>query len=186
VANQPVLRPNGIVGYPAIDFAGTTWLENTLTNLVASNSAYSVLVVAQNGSGAFFTIRRSTPYSTSGFLTNATYVHGDGVNAYANVTVPDTTAQTQSATYGFQSAHIYKGGAVNPDIFLNTSQLTPSIGTHQATESGTTGFVVGSNASGSQYWGGLIAEIIVCSGAISAEDLARVQTYQANTFAYAP
>jgi hypothetical protein len=45
---------------------------------------------------------------------------------------------------------------------------------------------VGSNASGSQYWGGLIAEIIVCSGAISSENLVKVAAYQANTFAYAP
>ncbi len=178
-ANQPVFNATGLNGCPAIDFTGSKWLENTVNNLVAANSAYSVLAVAKNGSGALFTIRRTTTYAASMFYTGTTYVHGDGVNGYANVTVSPTTTITQSATTAFKSCHKFVGGLNNPVIYLGGSVQNNTSGgaTHQTTETGSTGFQVGTNAA-SQFWGGLISEIIVCSGAIADADRQNVEAYQ--------
>lgn len=177
--SRPPVSAAAIGGKDALNFASSKFLENTLTNLVTANSAYSVLVVAKNGSGALFTLRRGTQYSTSMFFGATTFVHGDGVNASANVSVSNTLAETQSGTNAFYSCHRYIGGANNPNIFLNGTQRSiTSGGTVQATETGSQGFLVGTNpAPGNQFWNGLIAEVAVTSNAIATADRQNFENY---------
>jgi hypothetical protein len=111
-----------IGGKPAIDFSTSRFLENTATNLISTGGQpYSVLTVAQNGSGALLTLRRSTKYSASMFFIQTdTFVHGDGIDPLANVKVPNTSAITQSAVSAFKSCHRYNGAAFGlPQTYLN-------------------------------------------------------------------
>lgn len=179
-ADRPVVSAAAIGGKPAIDFSGSKFLENALTNMVAANTARSALCVAKNINGCLISIRRSTAHSCSLFFEAAgtMYIHGDGVNMTSNVTIADASAETRSATNAFYSCHRFVGGANNPSLFLNgTSRPITSVGTQQATEDGSTGFLIGKNAS-DQFCNGLIAEVIYTSSAISPADRALVEAYQ--------
>lgn len=185
-ASQPLLVQNGIGGRPTLDFSGGKLMSSSgLDMITPGGSAYSVLAVAKNGSGALFTLRTSNVYSASIFYLSNTYVFSDGVNPAANMTVSNTLAETQSSTNAFKSCHRYKGVGTLVDIFLNGSQRAITSGapptTQQTTENGSAGFVMGSDAA-SQTWGGQIAEIIVMSGAISSDDRLRVERYQLDFF----
>lgn len=178
VANQPVFSATGLNGRPAIDFSGSTWFDNTTSNLVSAGSAYSVLIVAKTGNGEIFTIRRGTLYSGSGFFqSGTTVVYSDG-GGVTSTTVPNTAAITQTGTTGFKSCHKYSGTGTLPAIYLNGVAQTVA-GSNQTTENAATGFQIGNNAS-LLPWGGLIGEIIVCSGAIADADRLNVEAYQLN------
>lgn len=190
-ASRPILTPNAIGGRPALNFATTAFLENTIdsTNLgISAGSAYSVLVVAKNGSGALFALRRTNAYSASIFFQNATYIFSDGINPQGNMTVSNTLPETQSATNAFKSCHRFNGVNTWADIFINgtnrpiTSAVpSPPTGTYQTSETGSAGFYVGWDTA-SQAWGGLIAEIIVTRNAISDANRVRVESYQRDYF----
>jgi hypothetical protein len=116
------------------------------------------------------------------FLGTNTYVHGDGVDVSSNMTIANSSAITQSSTNGFSSAHIYNGAGSNATIYLNgVLQPITSVGTFQETENGTNGFYIGAT-SASQFWNGIIAEIIVCTEAISPIYRQRVAAYQLGFF----
>lgn len=181
--SQPTWVANAINGRPAIDFsAANTFLDTTAANLVPGGTPYSVMVVAKNGSGPLFTIRRNTTYSATKFQSTNTYVHGDGINPGSNVTVANTTAETQSALAGFKSCHRYYGAGLAPDIYLNGTKR-PVTGGTQANEAGTlSGYVLGADGTPGEVWLGLIAEVIVTSGAITDAYRTRVEQYQRDFF----
>jgi hypothetical protein len=187
--NRPTVTANAfaITGRSALDFTGGKWLENTVSNLSMSTGgeAYSVMVVAKTGNGALLSVRRVAVYTASIFLQTGpnTYVFSDGANVAANVTVASTAASTQSGAGGFKSCHRYLGTGNNPDVYLNGvgPLAITSVGTHQTTENGTTGFQVGTDPA-AQVWGGLIAEVIVMTGAITDSYRLRVEAYQQDFF----
>ncbi|MBK6697249.1 MAG: hypothetical protein IPG50_34435 [Myxococcales bacterium] len=183
-ALQPTWVPNAIGGRPALDFSGGKYLENTFNNPVTPDAAaYSVLAVAKNGNGTFFSLRRSAAYSASMFFLNIggnTYVYSNGS---ANVSVANTLPETQSASAAFKSCHRYAGSGVAPRIWLNATERNQTAGTVQGDQTGSTGFQVGTNSQGvPEPWNGLIAELIVVSGAISDLDRRRIEIYQRNFF----
>ncbi|WP_394845201.1 LamG domain-containing protein [Pendulispora brunnea] len=189
---DPKLRPRfiaaalGTRSRPAIDFGNGTFLEHVGNLLDAANSAYSVLIVGQSGNGALLTLRRSSVYSASLLFKsqNVFYVHGDGKNAFANVTTADLSNEITGTA--FASAHVYSGGTTNPTIYLNGLQRPiTSSGTRQTTEDGSAGLFLGKSPSG-QPWGGLISEVIVLNSAISAAALQKLLTYQTEFFGLPP
>ena len=187
-ANQPTLSTNAIGGRSAINFAGTTFMTNSNTNIVsAGGSPYSVLVVAKQGTGALFTLRQNTLYSATLFSGTNTYVHGDGINTFANITIANSSGTTNGAT-PFKSCHAFQGAGTWPNIYLNGIQQTITSGlppaTRQTTENGSaTGFVIASDVA-AQTWGGLISEIIVCTGTISDFFRKKVEGYQRDFFGF--
>lgn len=180
--NRPAFVTSAINGRPAINCAGSKWLESSVTSLIGAGGIYSVLAVAKNGNGGLFTLRRTTPCSSSVFVQSApnTFVFSDGVTP--NMTVLDTSALTQSSSTAFKSCHRYNGAGTLVDVFINGAQKSiNSSGKTQTTESGTTGFQVGANP-GNQFWNGLISEVIVAAGAISDLNRQKVELYQRDFF----
>lgn len=179
-ASQPTWVPNAINGRPALDFSGAnTFMDTSAATIIPTGGTpYSVLVVAKNGSGALFTLRRSTNYSASKFKGTTTLVYGDG--GVGSASVADTSAETQSAVNAFKSCHRYTGSGQTPQVYLN-EVARPVTGT-QTTESGSSGYVLGADATAGDAWLGLIAEIIVTSNAISSTYRKRVEQYQRDFF----
>jgi hypothetical protein len=181
-AFRPVLSsfPNGT---PALDFAGARWLENSVTNVVAtSRSTYTVLSVGQGSPipfGPTFTIRRGPGYSASLFVSSGgkLYVHSDGVSA-----VSLQQDITSTITAPFQSVHAYPGSATAPEIFVNGVARAVDVGAVQVAEIGLTGVLVGvcvPNVAGTQnqYWNGKLAEVVVLTGPLPVADRALWDEY---------
>lgn len=184
-ASQPPYVASGINGRPAVNFLNPTFLRNTATNLgIAAGSPYSVFLVAMHGSGPLFCLRLTQTYSATRWQGTNTYVYSDGVNNSSLVTVFDTSAETNSPTAPFKSATLFQGHGANPFVYLNgTNRTITSIATAQTTENGTTGFIVGADIS-PQCWGGLISEVIVCTGTISDFFRKKVEGYQRDFFGF--
>lgn len=180
-ASQPTLVPGAINGRPALDFSAfNVFMDTTAANLFPlGGSPYSVMLVAKNGSGALFTLRRSATYSASKFQSTTTTVYGDG--SLGSVTVPDTSSETHSSSVAFKSLHRYRGSGQTPDIFLNGTARTAT-GTQTLESGGNSGYVIAADATVGDAWSGLIAEIIVVRGAISDPDRLRVEAYQKDFF----
>lgn len=171
-----VFAGNGVGGKPTIDFAGGKFLENTVTSLGLAGSAYSVLLVAKGGNGSFLTLRRSLTYSASMFFLSNTYVYSNS-GGNNSIATPSTLPTTESSALGFKSCHRYTGSG-NPSVWLNANALSIS-GLGQATETGTTGFQVGTNTQAvPEPWNGFISELIVVGNAIADADRLRVEAYQ--------
>lgn len=174
--SRPVFAGNGVGGKPTIDFAGGKFLENTVTSLGLAGSAYSVLLVAKGGNGSFLTLRRSLTYSASMFFLSNTYVYSNS-GGNNSIATPSTLPTTESSALGFKSCHRYTGSG-NPSVWLNANALSIS-GLGQATETGTTGFQVGTNTQAvPEPWNGFISELIVVGNAIADADRLRVEAYQ--------
>lgn len=180
---------SGISGQPTVAFgAGKSMV--IASNLVTANSSYTVITVGRNVAGALFTVRKSITYSCSlawavpafGYL-----VHSDGFNNSSNIQIADAAAETASPTIPFVTIHAYKGGALVPLFYINgTSRAIIPPNQTQATEGGTAGCIVYSNAPSGQDAGGECAEQIVVSGIPDATMLAFIDAYVTSRYPTVP
>lgn len=182
---RPVLISNWAGGQPAVNTAGGKSLGWTTNNPISAGAPYTLLMVGKNpdvgvanpGGGAPLSLRQSTTYSSPIHYSagGVHYVFGDGVNSASNVTITPNFTPIQSP---FQSVWVMNGTGVAPSIYINRTAQTVTAGT-QTTENGTTGFLVGTNASAGnvQPWNGQIAEIVLLDHAASAAELALWNSY---------
>jgi hypothetical protein len=189
-ANQPIYNPNGggPTGLPSLSFEGGKLLENTTTDLLASESGHprTVLVAGVNNvstGGTPVCFRRSTSGSTTICVVqyyaqaSTTFVYSDGVNGANNATVPGTTIPSGVPLVLDWELSASAGGVA---FALNGVQQTvsQSSGNGMSAETSTAqGFTVGTRDDVSQPWPGDINEIIVYNRILTKNELIANRRY---------
>lgn len=174
-------------GQPVIRFDGLDdSMINTSTSLVTAGSSWGLIASGRMNAaiadlrGNIFATRTTTRYWGCMYLRfqSTNYIHGNGVDLSANVTLSNITFRTLP----WVSSWIMNGSGNQPNHFTNgQSRSINSAGTSQITETGTTGFVVGSNVS-NQWHHGDIWNIIVVPGGISSSLRRRIEHSTAISF----
>lgn len=171
----PTLSNGAIGGQDAIQFALGSYFQNTTATITVAGSAFTNLVVAKNGNGTIFTNRQTVQYHQQQFLKIGPtyYVDSDGVSF--NYTIPDASAETQSAVNAFQAITTHSGTLGNILVWINRTSR-PVTGNPLLVETGNAGFFVGHNAA-LQDWAGLIAEIRVLDHLITSDEITAWNSY---------
>ncbi len=179
----PTLSAASVGGQDAFAFDGTDEFQSG-TNLMSAGSAYSVLMVGKVtttpavGNGGVLTLRKSTPCAACELRqVPDMIVHADEVNGANNCTLStaNSTAVATAIQSNFQAVWKMAGAGQAPVLYVNGTAYTMASGV-QGTESGDAGYTIGSTPSGINFVG-LIAEIVVVSGAISDADRSGWGTY---------
>lgn len=176
--NSGTITTGTLGGQSAFVFGGTSdSFLNTTDNIITSGSIYTVLSVAQatnSQAGAIFTLRNSGAYSSSQVQTIAgtSYVYGDGVAQ--NITLSASVSTEAQSPFLAEWEYAGTGNAMTR-FRLNRTDRSQG-GGNQTTESGTTGFRIGSNAA-SQGWVGPIAEIVVLSRVLTSGERTSWESY---------
>ncbi|MEO8797441.1 MAG: hypothetical protein ABI551_06115, partial [Polyangiaceae bacterium] len=166
-SGSPVPALTTLGGQPALDMSGGCFFQNTIANILTAGGVGAVLLVGKgaSGGGSFFSIRRSAPSLDVQLYEYFGNTIALGDEATSNVIM--TESGPAYVGIPFASAHVLNGSGNVPSILIENVAQTIT-GGHQATESGSNGFTIGTNPGG-QPWNGIIAEIIVLSVA-STED----------------
>lgn len=178
ITNVGTITTTTLGGQPAFSFAGGAYFQNASTNLVTAGAAFTLLVVAKAldaTGGAIFAVRTTDVYLSLDILTAAgtSYVFG---NSTVNESLASSIA-TEAQT-AFLAEWDVPGSATSMPFRLNRSNRTLTAGFSRPTESGTTGFVVGyNNGAANQPWNGVIAELVVVTGALSSPNQTLWEAY---------
>lgn len=178
-AAQPTYVASSINTRPAISFDGNDRLQNTTANLITTaGAARTVFVVGRSNNltgGSTITLRLSSAFAAQLMLIagGSHYVGNDGLSGAQNIILSGTPLSNM--TSNFQSTWQWAGATSAPTFRYNRVAQTVASGV-QGTESGTLGFEVGANAA-SQFWNGVLGEIIVCAGALSSGDIDQTESY---------
>ena len=166
--------PNGL---PQIQFNGSQTLKNTVSNVVSSGADRTIwALISQNGTGcpnSVFTNKLGTPYATFQYGNPACqYLYSDGA------TVNDTTGDTIFTGYRLVEYDYHVGSTVQ--VYVNGIALNMGGGA-AASDTGTTGFQVGSNGGG-QGFNGNIEEVVIVDHLASGTERNSVDGYIANKY----
>lgn len=187
-AKQPLWLASGIGGRPAMSFDGGDWLNNVVDSLVSPGSPRTVFVVgdaADASDGGVLLTFRQTALNFPAMVWNfggTVYTYSDGVHIDSNASIP--SAALNVVRQPFISMHRSTGGSSPPDpgqkiaVDINgwAQTVTQSYGVY--TETGTTGFTVGSRQNYSpSSWLGSIAEILVYDRSLTPAEIAQVGSY---------
>lgn len=183
-ARQPLWVADGINGRPAIRFDGSNdYLNNTVDNLLATDSARTVIVVGDaddsSTGNALVVFRRSNQVYADqfGLYSGNVYVYSDGVNGNNNAYASGTGALT-TIRQPFISVFRSTGLGSKIAVDLNGSALTLTQPGGVGAETGTTGFVIGARENlANSTWPGMIAEILVYDRSLTAGELNAIGFY---------
>jgi hypothetical protein len=167
-------------GQPAINLAGGKNYANTVSSLVAAGSIYTVLAVAKAADaagGALLCLRRSAPASDSAII-SGTLIYSD----LATVNLSLTASVATEAQSPFL-AEWSMGGAGVAGAFRMNRTARATDGHLQATESGTAGFLIGTDAFGNNF-NGILAEKIVLNRALVGGERASWEAYVLDRYGF--
>lgn len=195
VSQRPLFVTSAAGALPAVRFDGTDdWLNNTTTNLVASGSPRTVLVVGKSGDtgGSMLTFRRSTGGPQNGTVFTAQlglhggkfYAYSDGVNAAGNAAVPsEVSTMTQQP---FVTTFVSPGLGGKLAVRLNGQSLRVEQAGGVGPDAGATGFTIGAREDYAGFrWDGDISEVLVYSRVLSSDELKQAGSYLATKYAIA-
>jgi hypothetical protein len=179
---QPTVTASSINGLPAITWPGnsTVFLHNTVTNLVSSNAARTVIAIIKPGANSYawlFTFRRAAPVFAIGW-NNAFgfhWVYRDNQGANYEI-VPN--GPTPGTAYMLEFGYDGLGGDIT-FTHNTTTEIVTDGGAGVLSDTGTTGFTVGANetAAGSTTFSGDVAEIIAYDHVITAAERLALRIY---------
>lgn len=164
-ANQPAYNTSNASynAKPTITFTGTVWLA-TGTWSVAPSQPLTILVVGNSGGGvnAYF-------HDNVGTGQVATLEHGD--SSGVQILAPTTLSSSVRGNVPAVIYSIFNGGSSKIGVSAKTASVSGAAGAN-----GATGLVIGSYQGHTNQLGGPIAEIIVCSGALSQTNINTAMT----------
>jgi len=198
--SDPDRRPRwvdrAINGLPALQFDGGDFLNNTVSNLVASGSARTVFVVGRledRSTGAtVFAFRRSTSAERPLFGVNLYaggdppsmfLVYTDGSHGDRNTPIAEPGIALEALRRPFISTHRSAGSDQTIAVDLNGVPLKIRGAATVSTEGGFDGFTVGGSENlPDSGWHGLIAEVLVYDCELKAAERRKVGEYLAEKY----
>lgn len=168
----------GVNGEPSLLFDATASqeLKNTTTNILSSGATRYVLGVgkmANTTGGSFFM------FKVGGSCCDCYIFHSGANTQYYGDRVSLSATEAFAGSPDFTAPFLIEWeltvGAL-PVVRVNGVARTLT-GSNVVSDTGTTGFEIGGNGFGGQYFPGHIADIYIASGIPSAADLAKLRAY---------
>jgi hypothetical protein len=178
--NQPTYVTNDVNGRPALRFNGSEWLSNSST-MTGVNADMTMIAVAITTS--------PTSLQNSVALGNGTASESRNMGYYLSEQLLDVTANhcsgaaVPNANFFVEEAVTLDSGLTNVAFYRNGVQTATS--TISGVGNVSSGIMIGNRAEGlGAPWQGDIAEVLVYDHKLTSTELAEVDGYLANKYAY--
>lgn len=184
-ANQPTIVSNTVNGHPAVNFNGTSQYMSFANDLADFSRGFAAFIVTKPAT--LSTNAKLFDFCNASDKDNVTCFEGSAAASSASVqTKIDSTASTLTGTNVFVSGQhrvvtLLQKGAGTGEIWLNGQQSVAGALTN-AMATLRTNNVLGASGTGTNPYGGQIAEILVYNKALTVGEKNAVESYLRNKY----